>query len=660
MKNERKNSIGNFRLQIVIIISLLGIVFFYNKILGIVIFMTCTFIAVYTFRLNKVKKDEWSEIEKFSSKLDIASQNNLVKLPYPLIIVSGKGVILWYNEKFHNILNEQKILGEKIQSIAREVDILKFLNGTEKISLVPIGNRFYDVSANVVSINGESENPDKVVLLYFIDVTEKYKLLKHVQENKVSIMLIEVDNLDEVVKTTEEDKRPLLVAEIERSINGYAQNLNAMIEKKSQNDYILAVEDKYIRMEMDKKFDILDHIRDLDIGNKLSATLSIGVGVNGDSPLENHKYAIAAKELALGRGGDQVVVKNKDKLNFYGGKTKEFEKRTKVRARVIAHALVQLINESTNVIIMGHVNPDVDSLGAAIGINTACRMLKKKCNIVIDEVNNGIKIIYNKVKELKSYESTFINSDGAKKIIEDNTLLILVDVHGIDYVQNKDIVNKCKRRVIIDHHRRGPNYIQKSILSYIEAYASSTSELVTEMLQYMVENPKLKVEEAEALLAGICVDTKNFCFKTGVRTFEAAAFLRKLGADTIDVKKVFSNDLDKYLKRAEIIKSAKVNNNVAVAICPRDIKDPIVAAQAADELLNITDIEASFVLIEIDNDILISGRSLGDMNVQIILENLGGGGHITMAGARIKDSNINGVYELLKKEIDEYLKESDK
>lgn len=660
MKNKSKNSIGNSRLQIAIIISLLGVIFFYNKILGSVIFMFCTFIAIYIFRMNKVKKDEWSEIEKFSSKLDIASQNNLVKLPYPLIIVSGKGIILWYNEKFHNISNEQKILGEKIQSIAKDVDVLKFLNGTEKISLVPIGNKFYDVSANVVTINEESENPDKVILLYFIDVTEKYKLLKYVQENKVSIMLIEVDNLDEVVKTTEEDKKPLLVAEIERSINGYAQNLNAMIEKKSQNNYILAVEDKYIRMEMDKKFDILDHIRDLDMGNKLSATLSIGVGVNGNSPLENHKYAIAAKELALGRGGDQVVVKNKDKLNFYGGKTKEFEKRTKVRARVIAHALVQLINESSNVIIMGHINPDVDSLGAAIGINAACRMLKKKCNIIVDEVNNGIKIIYNKVKELKLYESTFINYDGVKKIIEDNTLLVLVDVHGIDYVQNRDIVDKCNRIVIIDHHRRGPKYIDKSILSYIEAYASSTSELVTEMLQYMVENPKLKVEEAEALLAGICVDTKNFYFKTGVRTFEAAAFLRRLGADTIDIKKVFSNDLDRYLKRAEIIKSANVSNNVAVAICPKDIKDPIVAAQAADELLNITDIEASFVLIEIDNDILISGRSLGDINVQIILEKLGGGGHITMAGARIKDSSINGVFELLKKEIDEYLKESDK
>ncbi|WP_138204163.1 DHH family phosphoesterase [Haloimpatiens lingqiaonensis] len=660
MKDKGKNSIGNFRLQIGIILFLSCVIFFYNKILGVVIFVGYSLITILNQRSSKVKKDEWSEIEKFSSKLDIASQNNLVKMPYPLIIASGKGSILWYNQKFHDILKERKILGEDIKNISKEIDILKFLNGTEKITFVPIQEKFYDISANIVAINEESENPDKVVLLYFIDTTEKYELLKDIEENKVSIMLIEVDNLDEVVKTTEEDKRPLLVAEIERSINSYAQNLNAMIEKKSQNKYVLAVEDKYIHMEMDKKFDILDHVRDLDIGNKLSATLSIGVGINGDTPLENHKYAAAAKELALGRGGDQVVVKNRDRLNFYGGKTQEFEKRTKVRARVIAHALVELINESSNIIIMGHVNPDMDVLGAGIGINAACRMLKKKCNIVIDDVNNGIKIIYNRVKELKDYEDTFISSESAKKLIEDNTLLVLVDVHGIDYVQNKDIVNKCKKRVIVDHHRKGPNYIEKTILSYIEVYASSTSELVTEMLQYMVDNPKLKVEEAEALLAGICVDTKNFYFKTGVRTFEAAAFLRRLGADTIDIKKVFSNDLDRYLKRAEIIKSAEVENNVAVATCPKDIKDPIVAAQAADELLNITNIEASFVLIEINNDILISGRSLGDINVQVILEKLGGGGHITMAGARIKDSTIDRVCELLKEEIGEYLKESDK
>lgn len=645
----------------VIIILLISLVFFYNKMLGFIMGILYLFLIKHSLKTDKFKKDEWSEIEKYSSKLDIASQNNLVKLPLPLVIISEKGSIFWYNEEFHNIVKDRNLLGEHIKDISKELDVKKILNGEKnKFSLIAINHKFYDVSVNIVNINEESPENEKVILLYFVDVTEKQNILEEVKEVKNSIMLVEVDNLDEVIKTTEEDKKPLFAAEIERTIKNYAQNLEAMIEKLSANKYVLSVKDKYIFAEMDKKFDILDQIRDINIGNKLSATLSVGVGINGNSPLENHQYAVAAKELALGRGGDQVVVKNKDKLAFFGGKTKEIEKRTKVRARVIAHALLQLVEESSNVIIMGHINSDVDCLGSAIGINSVVSMLNIRCNIVLDEVNNGIKLIYNMFKNDKDYENTFINSESAKQIIEDNTILILVDVHGIDYVQNADIVKKCNRIVIIDHHRKGPNYINKNILSYMETYASSTSELVTEILQYMVENPKLKVHEAEALLAGICVDTKNFCFKTGVRTFEAAAFLRKLGADTIDVKKVFSNDLDKYLKRAEIIKSAKITNNIALAICPEDINDTVIVAQAADELLNITNIEASFVLIDISGDIIISGRSLGDINVQLILEKLGGGGHITMAGARVKNSDIDTVYKTLQNEIEEYLKESDK
>ncbi|WP_373897230.1 DHH family phosphoesterase [Haloimpatiens sp. FM7315] len=657
MKVKRGNSMSkeDFLFMTIYAVSTL-ILWFYNVRLGFV--MTCFYVVVAFSKIKKVKLsgEEWKKLQMLSSKVDIAGQNNLVKLPIPVLIVSEEGNIFWYNEKFHKVIKDEEILGKDIKTVGKELEVRSILEDKiDTFSYVKVNDKFYDVNASVVNIS-ESEDKESIIILYFIDVSEKYAFFNEIEESKESIILIEVDNLEEVIKNTEEDKRPFLMAEIEKTINNYGQNLNAMIEKYSSNRYVLSVQNKYISVEMDKKFDILDHIRDLTIGNKLSATLSIGVGTNGGTPQNNHKYAMAAIDLALGRGGDQAVVKNKDRLFFYGGKTKEIEKRTKVRARVIGHALLELIKESDNIIIMGHINPDLDCFGAAIGINSVVKMFNKKCNIVLDKVNSGIKVIYNVFKGLEEYEGTFITSESAKRQITEGTLLILVDVHGIDYVQNKEIAQISDRIVIIDHHRKGANYIRKNILSYIETYASSTSELITEMLQYMVDNPKLKVEEAEALLAGICVDTKNFYFKTGVRTFEAAAFLRRAGADTIEIKKLFSNDLDKYLKRAEIIKSAKVSLNIAIAICPEDINDTIIAAQAADELLNITGIKASFVLVQKNNEVFISGRSLGDINVQVILERLGGGGHITMAGVRLIDTSIQKVYQKLQSEITKYLK----
>ncbi|MPM94175.1 Cyclic-di-AMP phosphodiesterase GdpP [bioreactor metagenome] len=330
-----------------------------------------------------------------------------------------------------------------------------------------------------------------------------------------------------------------------------------------------------------------------------------------------------------------------------------------MRARVIAHALLDLINESSAVLIMGHVNMDIDCLGAAVGIYSTVNSLNKQCNIVLDEVNNSIKIIMEKLKNEKDYNNAFISTIDAIDKLDEDTLLILVDVHSKGYVEDIRLVERAKKTVIIDHHRKSSNFVEGTLLSYIEPYASSTSEMVTEMIQYMSDKPQLKILEAEALLAGICVDTKNFYFKTGVRTFEAASFLRKLGADTIDVKKLFSDDLDTYLKRYEIIKSAEVINGIAISICPPDIENIVLAAQAADELLNITGIHSSFVFAKIEDDIHISGRSLGDINVQVILEALGGGGHMTMAGAKLKSNTIEEAVEKLKNAIDKYLREGD-
>ena len=348
---------------------------------------------------------------------------------------------------------------------------------------------------------------------------------------------------------------------------------------------------------------------------------------------------MTARELALGRGGDQVVIKNNEKISFFGGNTRELEKRTRVRARVISQALRELIFESSNILIMGHKNPDMDSFGAAVGLWSAIRQLGKSCNIIIDNDNNAIDYYMNKLKSDSKYDNLLISSIDAEKAINDKTLLIIVDVHNKGYVNNLSIVEKINRKIIIDHHRRSPDIIEGALLNYIEVYASSTSEMVTELIQYMLQKPRISKVEAEGLLGGIFMDTKGFQFKSGVRTFDAAAFLRSLGADTIEVKKMFTDSLGDYLLISDTIKSAEVHDNLAIAICPNEVNNTVIVARAADELLGISGIDVCFVLCEINNAITISGRSTGEVNVQVILEELGGGGHMNMAGAK-----VNGLW----------------
>ncbi|WP_446898146.1 DHH family phosphoesterase [Clostridium sp. LBM24168] len=656
MESSNNHFVKNNRIYMIIIAILIMIIILYRHIIiGIIAAGLYVFLIVYNVKNTKQRKNEWKIfIEKFSSKLDIITRNTLVKLPSPLVITNIDGEILWYNQKFSEILKDRDISGANINNIIEGFNFKQSIKANifRNVKLI---DRYYNIYINKLSTSEDYK--DDIVLLYFYDTTDLVKIMNSIDEENCTIMLIEVDNFDDVLKTIEEDKRPLIIAEIERTINTYAQQLKAMVRKYEPNKYILSVQNKYIKEQMENKFKILDVMRRIDKGNKMPITLSIGVGYKGKTPIESENYSASAKELALSRGGDQAVVKNGDKLLFYGGKTQEVGKRTKVKARVIAHALVGMINDSSKVFIMGHKKPDIDCLGAAVGIYNVINALKKECYIILDDINLSIKPIFDKIKNDADYKNVFVHSKNCHEKISKSSLLIIVDVHSKSYVQDMKLVEKFDRIVIIDHHRKAPDYIEKNIISYIEPYASSTSEMITEMLPYMLSSPKLKVIEAEALLAGICVDTKNFYFKTGVRTFEAASFLREAGADTIDIKKFFSYDLETYLNRAEIIRSAQIYNNIAVAVCPVKIEDTVLAAQAADELLNITGIQASFVLVKIKDEIFISGRSLGDVNVQLILESLGGGGHMTMAGARLKSSNEEEVLKILKKAIDNYIKE---
>lgn len=610
--------------------------------------------SIYLGRLINALIDEKNlnenNIENLSININNNIRDNLFNLVYPVCMLNLNGDIIWYNKSFEKLFAINNAKGSNLVSVVRGIALDKVLKCDKKYyQRIKVKKSIYEVYGKMVI----QDSTTHFCMVHFNDVTYLS------EKTKESIVLIEVDNLNEAVKSTDENIRPLLAAEVERALNNYANSMDAMIKKYDYGKYILSVDDNVIENQIKKKFDILDKIRDIDFGNEIEVTLSIGVGRGGNTPAKNYDGAARAKELALGRGGDQAVVKNEKEISFFGGNTKELEKRTKVRARVVARALKELVYESNQVYIMGHKNPDMDCFGSALGIASVVKGLGKNVKIVLDDNINAIDIFLEKISNKKEYCDLFISPKNAKITIDSNTLLILVDVHNKGYVMDTELVEMSNKVVIIDHHRRSPDIINGAILTYLEVYASSTSELVTEMVQYMLDKPKITKLEAEGLLAGIYMDTKNFTFKTGVRTFEAASFLRKLGADTIDIKKIFSNNLENYITKAEIIKSAKVEDNIAIAICPPSVKDTVTAAQAADELLNITGIKASFVFVIIDDNIYISGRSFGDINVQVILEALDGGGHMTMAGTRLKGVSLEEALTMLKKSIKENLRKGD-
>lgn len=602
--------------------------------------------------INKQLYNE--KVDTLTTRIKANINDNISNMVYPLALIDNEGNILWANKRLKEELNLLDLKEQNILSIGRNLDLQKLLKCDKDLrQRVKIKDTFYSIYANNISDENESYIKHKY-LVYFNEVSN----LRDLYSIRESIMLIEVDNLSEALEVTDEANRPMLAAEVEKAINSYSKKLKAMIIKYEYNKYCLSVQDKYINDEINCKFSILDEISNIDRGNKLEVTLSIGIGRGGDNSQENYNNAMTARELALGRGGDQVVIKNNEKISFFGGNTRELEKRTRVRARVIAQALRELIFESSNILIMCHKNPDMDAFGASVGLWSAIRQLGKSCNIIIDNDTNAIDYYINKLKKDSKYDNLLISSNEAEKVINDKTLLIIVDVHNKGYVNNLSIVEKINRKIVIDHHRRSPDIIEGALLNYIEVYASSTSEMVTELIQYMLQKPRISKIEAEGLLGGIFMDTKGFQFKSGVRTFDAAAFLRSLGADTIEVKKMFTDSLEDYLLISETIKSAEVHENLAIAICPNNVNSTVIVARAADELLGISGIDVCFVLCEINNSITISGRSTGDVNVQVILEELGGGGHMNMAGAKVNEPMNEAVY-MLKEAIKKHLELKD-
>ena len=634
---------------------------YYNPIIGGIGIFVLMYLIYHHWKIQHDRKEMWTKyIESLSSDIDSVTKHAILNLPIPLVIVEFDGSISWYNPKFSEMVDTRDLLESHIEDLIAGFKLDNILQEKKDMVIeVTIKDRHYKVLYNIVKIASDYE-PRYIIMLYWIDSTHFHNLKVKYNEEKPNIALVQVDNYDDVLHSMEESKRPLVIAELDRRISLWASRMNASLKRFQKDKYIVVFENKFLERLESKRFAILDEIREIQVGNEIPITLSIGVGVNGKSPVQLEEYARAGLDLALGRGGDQAVVKKIDSLEFYGGKTKAVEKRNKVKARVIAHALRQLIDQSDKVVIMGHRYADMDSFGAAIGVYRAAKNRGKDAFIVFDGVNPSIENLYHRIKEHGEYK--LIDCEEVLNRLEKNTLVVVVDTHRPSFTQCPEALQRVDKVVLIDHHRRGTEFIENAVLTYLEPYASSTCELVTEILQYMEDKLNIEKVEAEALLAGISVDTKNFSFKTGVRTFEAASLLRRAGADTTHVRQLFQDDLQTFVAKAHVVKHAEdIGRNIAISMCPRGThNETLVVAQAADELLDIKGITASFVIGGRDsNEIFISGRSLGDINVQVILEKLGGGGHLTTAGAQLKDVTMDEAKEILKKAIDEYFEEGE-
>ena len=539
-------------------------------------------------------------------------------------------------------------------------DILK---DNKKIPLdIKYNAKYYKVYYNVVDSKKTISTKGNIIMLYWVDNTDKVLLDNKHKEEGMVVCLVYVDNYDEVKSTTPEVNRPLVLAEIDKTISTYATMNNGFMRKYENDKYLMIFQNRNLELIQNKKFDILDEIREIDKGNTIPITLSMGVGVNDHNPNETYEYAKAAIDIALGRGGDQSVVKEKNNLSFYGGKTKAIEKRNKVKSRVISHALRQLIDQSNEIFVMGHKTADMDSFGASVGIIRAAKSRNKRGYLVLRGVNPSIKNIYDRMKtEEPEYLDLVITPEEAIQKVDRSSLLVVVDNHKPSFTEAPGLLDLTDKIVLIDHHRRGAEFIKDPVLTYLEPYASSTCELVTEILYYMSDKIDMTKFEADALLAGITVDTKNFTFQTGVRTFEAASILKRAGADTTSVRQLFRDDFNTFLNKAEVIKNSKiVFDKVAIGRLEKDMEDSIlIAAQAANDLLNINGVEASFVLTLSEGKIHISGRSLGTISVQLILEKLGGGGHLTSAGTQLEGVSMDHTEKMLIDAIDEYLREGE-
>lgn len=596
---------------------------------------------------------------------------NEFEIPYALLDFNGK--ILWVNKQFTEITGKDKNYHKSIMTVFPTLtkELLQRSDGAQAMNLtmeereyrVAMKRIYFDTASHGGLTVSLEESSEYMTALYLFDETELNHYIKENEEQRLVAGLVYIDNYDEALDSIEDVKRSLLTALIDRKVNKYFTEIDALVRKIERDKYFIVFKNQYMHQLQEDRFSIIEDVKTVKVGNEMAVTLSIGIGSGGDSYNQNYEYARMSIDLALGRGGDQVVVREGEEISYYGGKTKQVERNSRVKARVKAHALREVIESREHVIIMGHSISDVDSLGAAIGVYCAARVLGKKAQIVLNEVTSSLRPLVEGFSEDKGYPADlFINSEEAIMLTNRDTLVVVVDVNRPSYTECPELLKRTDTVCVFDHHRQNSEVIENPVLSYVEPYASSACEMIAEVLQYFSENIKLESHEADCIYAGILIDTNNFMTKTGVRTFEAAAYLRRAGAEVTRVRKMLRNDMAAYKARAEAVRHAEVYRGAfAISVCPADnVESPtIVGAQAANELLNIVGIKASFVLTEYQGKIYVSSRSIDEINVQLIMERLGGGGHLNVAGAQLTDCSVLEAKHIIQDTIDEMLEEGD-
>ena len=667
--NSRKvfdSLVSRTKIYLIIILILFILISVFKPILIIPSIILYIVILCYTYFANNKRKSEISEqLQDLTLTVDSAAKSSLINSPFPLVILETNGNIVWKSSKFVTEfvdIDMNNYINDLIIDIKDEIEKSDNKKRKSVIRQIQIGKKTYTVQGEFAKSKKyeRKKSPEYMMILYFIDETEKVKLKQENEDKKICVGIIMIDNYEEVTQRVDAEQKTQLMAKVESTIYDWVNETNGILVKTDRDTYVYVFEQKNLEKIKEEKFAILDSIKNLVRKDKIQLTLSIAISNEGNTERDVYKSASAAMDVILGRGGDQAVIRQNGKYLFFGGKVEEVEKRTKVKARIVAHALEELIKENDKIMIMGHTNPDIDAIGSALGIYRIAKTLGKEAKIVANVETPSIKDLYESIKD--QYQEIFISSETALAQVDSATLIVVVDTHKKTYVESPELLTKTNKIVIIDHHRRSADFIDNSILTFQEVYASSAAELVTEIIQYTQNEVELSEVEAEALYAGIMMDTKNFTFKTGVRTFEAAAYLRRCGVDIIKVKKWFQSDLESYNTISEIVRKAEiVRDSIGISIYDVQEKETsLICAKAADELLTIGNITASFVLgLMEDGKVCISGRSIGDVNVQMILEKLGGGGHITLAGAQLENVTIDEAKQELISKINEYFEEKE-
>ncbi len=608
--------------------------------------------------LRKRRREITKYIENITGNVDVATKDTMVNSPLPMVIFRPEsGDIIWTNDRFLQLTdNREHLFDAKLETVIPGFDTRWLLEGkSECPEEVALGERRFLVYGHLV--RASERGGGFLATTYWVDVTELSAIRDRYQASRPVMAVLLLDNYEDLMKNLTENQRSTIYSELNARLDAWAAGTGGMLRRIERDRYLFLFEQQYLSRFMDQKFDILDTIHQVVSPSGLSATFSIGIGVDGSSFQELLQFANLSIEMALSRGGDQAVIRNKFTFEFFGGRSKETEKRTKVKSRVMANALSALVADSSCLIIMGHRSPDNDCIGAAAGVCAIARKKGVPAYIIQEPGSPPGKALITRLMQLPEYKECFLPSQEALLRMDNRSLVVVVDTNRPEQVQSQEVLESCNRIAVIDHHRRAATDIEGAALNYHEPYASSASELVTELLQYIADPTDLTRVEAEALLAGIVLDTKNFSMRTGGRTFEAAAFLRRAGADTAEVKKLFQNDLAGTIAKYAIIQNAKLyRDQIAIAVVDHTV-GRVTAAQAADELLNIIGIDTSFVLYPDGDRVIVSARSIGDTNVQVILEKLGGGGNAAAAGGQIQGKSLEQVAQELAQAIDQYLEE---